>query len=289
MRRVTVQSVREGQAGYLASHYLVLQITVVSVALAIAGLSMASIIARPMAAGDALVWLLWLASLLATAVAYAGPMTGAFALPPSIPTIPDLLLPLAIGITEFLLFAVLIPQLTPSGRLQDVTSNWLWITSAFGVIAFLVTLRARYLLLDALRRGVYANDIKESIERAAKRLTNSLWGPAAHAFIAALGALLRMNGLTERWLAYLLVVLITVLLGGALLTFQGTAKLWRASLESGRSPSTRWRTTLAGPGVTARPGRPQPERRLIDVNRIDRRPARRMRTADLGDHRRHPW
>jgi len=141
----------------LTSHYLSLEITVVSVALAMAGLALADLVAEPDGLGSRLVllWLVWVGGLLAIAVAYAGPMIGAFALPPSVPTVWDLVPPLAIGVVEFLMFAVLIRQVGPGTQFDLVIATWLWVMAAFGIIAFVTILRAQYLLLEDTMNNRY--------------------------------------------------------------------------------------------------------------------------------------
>src|ERR1022692_1468980 len=169
----------ERQDEVMTNHYLSLEVTVVSIALGIAGVAAAGLITRPanFGANAALLWLLWACSLLATAVAYAGPMIGAFALPPSIPKITDLLPPLALGIIEFLMFAVLIPQVTSAAKFDTVIDTWLWLMALFGLFAFLTILRARHHFREALARGVYASDIRDTVEDYIILLSNNAWGP----------------------------------------------------------------------------------------------------------------
>jgi hypothetical protein len=227
---ISLDTIRERQRAYLVNHYLVLQITVVSVALAMACVSAASLIARPVNLDLALLGLLWFGSLLAIAVAYGGPMTGALVLPPSIPTITDLLLPLAIGVAEFLLFAVLISQVTRSAQLNTVIDAWFWVMAAFAAIAFLTTIRARYIINEAMARGAYDSGILESVGDYVARLT--LRGPGSAATLAAAGGILRLTGFKEEWLTFLIVISINALIIVGLCDHGGSAELWRNRLAT---------------------------------------------------------
>jgi len=50
---------------------------------------------------------LWVASLMAVGVVYSGMTVSVYALPSTIPAAVDMFMPFAIGLTEFMLFAVL--------------------------------------------------------------------------------------------------------------------------------------------------------------------------------------
>ncbi|MFI0354289.1 hypothetical protein [Actinomadura sp. 9N407] len=84
----------------------------VGLASGIAGLAAADLLNVPENYRDYRValWLLWFAALLAVVTAYAGAVIDSVLLPAQIPGIVDLILPLALGIAEFLLFAILAPQ-----------------------------------------------------------------------------------------------------------------------------------------------------------------------------------
>jgi glycine cleavage system pyridoxal-binding protein P len=81
--KVTRRDLVERQQANLVNHYLSLEVTAVSVALAIAGFAATSLITDPITQGAdlAVLWLLWAAGTLGIAAIYAGPMIGAFALP----------------------------------------------------------------------------------------------------------------------------------------------------------------------------------------------------------------
>ena len=224
--------IRARQSEYLVEHYLGLHVIVVSVALAMAGVSAASLITRPVSLGAslALLGILWFASLLATAVAYAGTMVGAFALPPTIPAITDLLLPLGLGVVEFLLFSVLIRQVTMRAQLNTIIDAWLILMTIFAMIAAASILRARNLSMTGLSDGVYSEDISESIQDYAARLLADLRGAGLVVVIAALGAGLQLAGNTADWLAFLCSIAIVAVILTGLLAHGRTARMWRRRL-----------------------------------------------------------
>jgi hypothetical protein len=233
INKVTHDNIRGRQEATLVNHYLSLEVTVISVALAVAGLAAASLLTRAGNPGShlALFWLLWVGGLLATAVGYAGPMIGAFALPPSIPTIGDLLPPLGLGIIEFLMFSVLINQVTAPAQLDTILETWLWLVAIFGIMALIAISRARYLFREALSKGIYAADVRNTVRDYVADLSNGVWGPIPLISSALTGAILWSVGFREIWLAFLLAILIIGLLLGAL-WFQGrTAKMWRERLD----------------------------------------------------------
>ncbi|MGO9280335.1 MAG: hypothetical protein ACLP3Q_22875 [Streptosporangiaceae bacterium] len=80
------------QDSAVGNHYLSLSVTVVGLGLAAAAAALASLIAQLASLGPnrLILVLLWLGGLLGIAVAYAGPMVGAFALARSVPVILDL-------------------------------------------------------------------------------------------------------------------------------------------------------------------------------------------------------
>lgn len=227
-----LDKVRERRHSYLGDHYLGLHVTIVSIALATAGAAAASLIARPANPDGSFVelWLLWTGSLLATAVAYAGTMVGAFALPPSIPATVDLMLPLVMGVIEFLLFTILIDQITSPARLWSIVNAWLVLMAMFGIVAELSILQARRYFTVGLSRGVYAEDVSWIIEGYASGLLEDARGPILLTAAAALDVSLRLAGFGESWITYSLTAcILTVLLVG-LIRHSSTARMWRVNL-----------------------------------------------------------
>ncbi len=111
---------------YIVDHYTGLHNTVVSVVLAAAGLSAASLAGSRMQYGSSypLLWMLWAASFLLCATVFAGTMVGNLAAPPMMPAMTDLLVPLLLGVGEFVLFGVLAHQVTGLGTTSSVAEAW---------------------------------------------------------------------------------------------------------------------------------------------------------------------
>jgi len=232
--RVTRRDLVERQQANLVNHYLSLEVTVVSVALAIAGFAAASLITDPITrgAGLAVLWLLWAAGILGIAAIYAGPMIGAFALPPSIPMISDLLPPLGACITEFLMFAVLIRQATPAPRFGTVFGTWLWLMTALGAFALATVARARHHFVRGISGDLYEAGVSEAISDYVSYMKWSAGGPAVLIAVATSGAILWSDGFRELWIAFLWPAVIIVLL---------LASLWYHGIQA-----TPWRNVLAG-------------------------------------------
>jgi len=245
---IDLLELRRRSRDYLVGHYLGLHITVVSVALGLAGAAAASLITRHSipTVDLVLLWLLWLGSLLATAVAYAGTMVGAFALPSGVPSVTDLGLPLLMCVVEFLLFAVLIRQVTSFTNLSTLIDTWLVLMAAFGAIAMLSIIRAAHHFTDAsgpateagtrgvTETGPYSKEALEIIDRYREYLERDRIGAAATGITGAIGAVLRLSGVTSEAVAYLFLLLIIALLVGGLLGHGQTSRMWRIRLA--RSP-----------------------------------------------------
>jgi hypothetical protein len=161
-------------------------------------------------------------------------MTGALVLPPSVPTIADLLLPLAIGVTEFLLFAVLLPQVTPFSQLNTAIEAWFWVMAVFAAIAILITFRARHILSKAIARGIYGRDVRSTVEDYLPRL--SVLGPGLNVILAVAGGVLRLTDVTGEWLSFLIVISIILLIIGGLRDHGSAAELWRNLLAAEPEP-----------------------------------------------------
>lgn len=231
---IDVQELRERLKANLVDHYLGLHITVVSVALAMAGVAAASLITRPSSSGAyyVLPWLLWLGSLLATAVAYAGTMVGAFALPASIPAISDLILPLAMCVAEFLLFAILISQVTSLAHLSVIINTWLVLMATFGAIATLSIARAKHHFVAAAEGAIYSEDAVKIVNRYVLYLRRDQLGAGVTAAVGAFGAGLRLSGLTTEFLDFTFPLALIALLAAGLRGHAETSRMWRTRLSS---------------------------------------------------------
>lgn len=154
-RGLTRANLRQRHDTYLADHYLSIHMMVVTLALGVAGLAAVDLI-TPSAKYDGdqgVLWVLWVASVLATAVAYAGTMIGAIVLPPRLPAVVDLLLPLLLGVTELTLFAILI---VPDGKgpsLRDILTAWWFAFGLFGLTAAGAIWRAVHVITGTPRES----------------------------------------------------------------------------------------------------------------------------------------
>lgn len=236
---IGIPQLRQRVEDYLVTHYLVLHITVVSVALAMAGVSAASLITRHDAtSGDlVLLWLLWLGSLFATAVAYGGTMVGAFALPSAVPSVSDLALPLLMSVDEFLLFSILISQVTSTASLSTLVGIWLALMAGFGGLALLSIARAKSHFVAAVRSktptrsGIYSTDASAVINTYITYLSRDQIGAGATCTVAAIGALLKWSGFRAEQLDYIAASIIILLLAQGLRGHGQTERMWRSSLQ----------------------------------------------------------
>lgn len=154
-------------------------------------------------------------------------MVGAFALPPSIPLILDLVPPLVLGVSEFLVFAVFINKFTPTTDIGTALVTWFLANATYGLTAFVVVLRARFLYMQS--RGKYDYDVLPALDSYVAYMTLSLFGPAMLAAFAIGGALSWWAWHTK-WLAitWLSLILINFILG--LLFHNVQARPWQAVL-----------------------------------------------------------
>jgi membrane-associated HD superfamily phosphohydrolase len=230
--RIDRAELRERYKTYLSAHYLSLHITVVSVVLAAAGVAAASLITRHVGSHSELflLWLLWIGSLAATCVAYGGPMVGAFALPAAIPAVSDLVLPLLIGITEFLLFTILVNQVTPAG-LSLLVNTWLIIVATFSFVALLSIRRARHHYVAGVFEKIYSEDVAAVVRRYIWNLARDSCAAGIVMAVAAVGAGLRISD-TIKWPNFVFPLTITALLLLGLRGHSETARMWRILLPN---------------------------------------------------------
>jgi hypothetical protein len=220
---------RQRQDMYLVNHYMGIHVTIVSVALGVAGVAAASLLATKNVGVHLhlLLGLLWLASLLATVTAFSGTTAGSFALPAQVPAIWDLLLPLLMAVAEFLLFAVLIPQVV--GPIPDATNIALWFFSmgAFGALAVAAVARARFVF----GQQDYAEELKEGIAWYRGRLSLDIAGAGITTAVAAIsGTLSSIFASRAVPIAYGGGAVITALLVAAIIAHGRYASHWRSIL-----------------------------------------------------------
>jgi hypothetical protein len=220
---------------YLTSHYLDLHVTVVSVALGVAGLAAASLIAgtKDLDGLAFVYWMMWIASLLAVATAYAGTMTGAIGLPARIPTMFDLLIPLLIAVVEVLMFGVLVSQIIGFDSRRSVIAVWFFLLGVFALLAVAAILRAR----SYFHPRAYALDIVDTVDAYRHRLKLDVVGASAVAALGIAGGLIHLLRSDVSTVASS--ILTSVVAGGlaaALVGHNQTARLWRTALTN---PATR--------------------------------------------------
>jgi hypothetical protein len=147
-------TLRQRQDTYLTDHYLTTYVTIASIALGVATVAAASLLATPANHPEfqnyrIMLGVLWLTSLLALGVAYAGPMIGGLLLPARLPAIIDLLIPAVLGICEFALFTVLAYQVTGWSSPKSVLVAWWGSFIAFNCVAVCAITRGRHLVRSA--------------------------------------------------------------------------------------------------------------------------------------------
>ncbi|MFD3399240.1 hypothetical protein ACFWUU_01105 [Kribbella sp. NPDC058693] len=229
------QVTREELAGrygtYLTTHYLGLHVTVISVALGVAGLAAASLVAasQNLSNGVLLNWMLWLSSLLAVAVAYAGTMTGAIGLPARVPTLLDLAVPLLMAVVEVLLFGVLVSQIVDLNSERAIITSWFLLISIFGLLAMAAILRARHYF----QVSAYTAELADTIVAYRWRLRFDIAGAAVVTALGAVGSSVQLarpaGSITAAF--YFAGAVITCLVL-ALFGHGQTARLWRVAMTS---------------------------------------------------------
>jgi hypothetical protein len=146
---------------YLVERILNLHNILVGVALGVAGLAAANLLDVHRNHQDYRVtlWLLWFAGLLAVVTAYAGAVIGSVLLPSRIPGIVDLLVPLGLGILEFLLFGILAHKVTGLSSPTSVMAAWFFAFTGFCMAAVLAIWRASH-LIDP---GAFSPDLARTV------------------------------------------------------------------------------------------------------------------------------
>lgn len=213
---------------YIVDHYTGLHNTVVSVVLAVAGLSAASLAGSHAQYGRSypLLWMLWLASLLLCATIFAGTMTGSVAMPPLMPAITDLLVPLLLGVGEFVLFGVLAHQVSGLNKPSSIAEAWFISLTVVCLCAAAAITRAMRFFCAA----TYATEISKPIdEYRFRRLPADRRGALLTAVIGIGGA----AGVS--WLEY---VLGACVIAGLLVGLHGhsrSAAILRTAMRQARS------------------------------------------------------
>ena len=203
---------------YIVDHYTGLHNTIVSVVLAAAGLSAASLIGSHATYGRfyVLLWMLWAASFLVCAAIFAGTMVGSVAAPPLMPGISDLVVPLLLGVGEFVLFGVLAHQVTGLTTASSVAKAWfIALTAVCGCAAAAISRVMRF-----SGRATYAAGIAGPVDEFRyRRLPADRRGAFATATTGIIGA--AASAAEVGWLEYLIAAFT---IAGLLMALHGHAR-----------------------------------------------------------------
>lgn len=186
---VTADQLPDRRARYFMEQQIGLHGTIVSIALGVAGLAAASLFEvrpadRPF---QVLLWLLWIASLFAVGVVYSGMTVMVYALPSTIPTALDMFLPFAVGLTEFMLFAVLTTPLADQLTPRSIVALWFGCLSLFGCFASIYIRRVCRLFKHT---DYDPPAVKKAVDRAASLMGKDLQGASGTALVSALAGIL---------------------------------------------------------------------------------------------------
>lgn len=247
---ITRESLRQRYDSYLINHYLSVHVTIVSVVLAVAGVDAAALLAplTPLGTYQPLLWAMWGVSLLAVAVAYAGPMTGAIVLPPRIPRALDLFLPLLLGVAEFVMFSILGSPAVAHVSATTILAGWWFSFAAFGLIAATSVARA----IQVVGSGSYEKRLEQPIEHylAAERRDCVAATLLAGVSIAA-GALHTANNPLSLAKNYALIGFVLLMLAGGFINHRFAAAALRDAIEVRSN-----KASLSHP-IRRAPGRPR--------------------------------
>jgi hypothetical protein len=227
---VNADLLRKRSESYIVDSYTGLHNTVISVVLAIAGLSAASLAGSRAQYGYSypLLWILWLAGLLLCATIFAGTMSGSAAMPPLMPTMTDILLPLPIAIGEFVLFGVLAHQITGLNQSSYIAEAWFISLAFICLCAAAAITRA----IRSFRSATYAAEITEPIDKYRfRRLPADRAGAVVTALMGIVGAIASAAQVT--WLQYVLGVCVAVGLLFGLRGHARSAALLRSAMRRG--------------------------------------------------------
>lgn len=187
--RVGLRQLSDRYEHYFMDQQVGLHNTVTSVALGMAGLAAAGLVV--VSAADrpyhGLFWLLWAVSLTGVATVYSGMASAVHVAPSRIPSAPDMFLPFAIGLMEFMLFAVLTAPLSQQISPRAVVAIWFGVECMFACFAVLAIGRVRWLM----QRECYEpGDLRRAIDALIGQLRIDMLGAGSCAVLGAGAALL---------------------------------------------------------------------------------------------------
>lgn len=191
---LTRERVQARKDTYLLGHYMNLHSALLGVAIGVAGLAASNIFATPGQYANPTLQVMYLvASLLIVTNVYIGMMVGGLVLPSAAPTVFDFILPLLIGLAEFLQFWFLaLEQKTPEIP-SAVNSGWSLSFSTLSILAFCAIRRAKLHIKD----DRYEASLRTMIHEYRRRL----WADEIGALIsAALGATIYLFHRMHVWI-----------------------------------------------------------------------------------------
>lgn len=179
---INEQRMRDRHDTFLMDHYATFYMTLVNVSLAIGGLAVARLITLPdiyaIPSRLAILTLLLAVSWTTVLITYSGAAAGVALLPGRLPTAFDILPPFGIGAAQFTMFALLTgqPNLITENEQDDkvagalvgtITEGWLWTYVVWAICAMLAMQRARHLINDASKDGIYSDQVKKLAKKHA--------------------------------------------------------------------------------------------------------------------------
>jgi hypothetical protein len=248
--RVGVRQVSDRYEHYFMDQQVGLHNTITSVALGVAGLAAAGLVV--VSAADrpyhALFWLLWAVSLTGVATVYSGMVSAVHVAPSRIPSAPDMFLPFAIGLMEFMLFAVLTAPLSQQISPRAIVAIWFGVVGLFGCFAVLAIGRVRWLM----RQESYEpSALQTAINALIGQLRTDMLGAGSCAALGAGAALLfALARAVSLAAAYPLAALIAVGMVVGLVNQHRQGRALEAALREAAGPASQRpaSATVALPG-----------------------------------------
>lgn len=253
MSRLNLAAVRNRQDRYLLDHYMNLHAALISVAVAVAGLAVASVFACAGLPDAPLRWGMVGVTLLVTANVYLGLLVGGLLLPHGEPTVWDFLLPLLVGVSEFVAFGLLVvDRQSCVERSSPLLGEWLFsVAVTCGLAVFAIHRADRH--IDPANR--YSVGLRPVAETYKSRLRRDMGGALLVALVAsASGVMVVFFGWSSTGFHVAVLAGLAMLLTVGVVIHQRTANTVHASLRrrhsrfDGIAPlEGSWRRQGAGP------------------------------------------
>lgn len=175
---MTADQLNDRRSHYLMDQQIGLYNTIVSIALGVAGLAAASLfdVGPADQAFRTLFWVLWAISLLFVTVIYSGMTTNVYATPDGIPGLQDMLLPFALALSEFMLFATLTSPLNSHLSPRAVVAVWF---SCICLLGFFSALAIRLAKSRFEKTKYKPVELESAIRKMARQMRWDLFGASA--------------------------------------------------------------------------------------------------------------